>query len=214
MTHEVRIRDTQSFAKVRSPVWTIVFTFFTLGIYGMYWWYQVNRELRDLGRARATHELGDSPGLSLLAVTLGWLIIVPPFVSIYKGVQRIQAAQQLAGLPEAQIANGWIMLALLVVSATVYIPFGVGFLQSELNKVWQGEGIAEAPAGLPGSASPAPAPVPAASQSPQAGPAAPPQPTVSDPQLERLERLAALRDSGGITPEEYEAQKTRLLDEL
>jgi len=35
-----------------------------------------------------------------------------------------------------------------------------------------------------------------------------------DPQLERLERLAALRDSGGITPEDYDAQKAKILEGL
>jgi Domain of unknown function (DUF4234) len=145
MAYEVRIRETQCFAKVRSHVWVIVWTFLTLGIYGMYWWYQVNRELRDLGRARGTHELGDSPGTSLLAVTLGWLVIVPPFVSIYRGVQRIQAAQRLAGLPEAQLMNGWLMLGLLVASAAIYVPFGVGYVQSEVNKVWKDESVAEQP---------------------------------------------------------------------
>jgi Domain of unknown function (DUF4234)/Short C-terminal domain len=215
-SYSVRIKDTQSFAKVRSPVWSIVLSFFTLGIYGMYWWYQVNRELRDLGRARGTHELGDSPGTSLAAVTVGWLIIVPPFVSIYKGVQRLQAAQRLAGMPESQIANGWIMLGLIAVSAVTYIPFGVGFIQSELNKVWAHDDIADRPTEAAPAAIPPPAPAP-----PAGAPTAPPPPAAvvaapatADPQLERLERLAALRDSGAITPEDYDAQKAKILDQL
>jgi hypothetical protein len=214
-SYSVRIKDTQSFAKVRSPVWSIVFSFFTLGIYGMYWWYQVNRELRDLGRARGTHELGDSPGTSLAAVTVGWLVIVPPFVSIYKGVQRLQAAQRLAGMPESQIANGWIMLGLVAVSAVTYIPFGVGFIQSELNKVWAHDDIADQPAGAtPAAAVAPPPPAPLAGAPAAPSPAPPVTPATADPQLERLERLAALRDSGAITSEDYDAQKAKILDQL
>ena len=58
MAHEVQLHGTPARAKVRSPVWVIVWSFFTIGIYAAYWWYQVNRELRDLGRARGSHELG------------------------------------------------------------------------------------------------------------------------------------------------------------
>ena len=32
-----------------------------LGIYLIFWWYYVNREMADYGRARGTKELGDSP---------------------------------------------------------------------------------------------------------------------------------------------------------
>ena len=205
MAHEVQIRGSQSFAKVRSQVWVIVWSFFTLGIYGMYWWYQVNRELRDLGRARGSHELGDSPGVSLLAVTLGWLVIVPPFVSIYNGVKRIQAAQRLAGIPEGQLMNGWLMLGLLVTSAVIYIPFGVGYVQSEINKVWNAAAIADQPAGDQGASLPAAPPV----ETP--APAEPPPPGMDV--LNQLERLASLRDSGALTGEEYQAQKRRVLEE-
>ena len=38
----------------------------------------------ELGRARGTGELGDSPGTSLLALIPGFLIIVPPLVSYYR----------------------------------------------------------------------------------------------------------------------------------
>jgi hypothetical protein len=59
---------------------------------------------------------------------------------------------------------------------------------------------------------PAPSPVPAAAPAP-AAPAAAPTPT-SDEQLQTLARLAELRDSGAITPEEFEAKKTDLLSRI
>ena len=232
MTHQVRLQGGTGFAKVRSPAWTVVFTVITLGIYGAYWWYQVNREMRDLGRIHGRTDLGDSPGLSLVAVTLGALIVVPPFVSLYKGCQRVQAAQELAGIEERDRLNGWIAIALVAVGfMVVFVPLVIAYVQSELNKIWARESIAEQPVGLPapataapvppsppapGSATPPPPTAPPAP--PTQRPAAPPPPApataAADPQLERLERLAALRDSGGITPEEYEAQKTKILDQL
>jgi Domain of unknown function (DUF4234)/Short C-terminal domain len=224
LTLKVGLKGGTSSAKIRSPVWTVVFTVITLGVYGAYWWYQVNREMRDVGRIHASPELGDSPGLSLLAVTLGLLVIVPPFVSLYRGCQRVQAAQQLAGVEERERLNGWIALALVATSFVIALPLVVAYVQSELNKVWANESIAErrvpvaTVAQAPTASPPATADAPAAAATAQAATSQEPAPAVApaaaDPQLERLERLAALRDSGGITPEEYETQKASILDQL
>ena len=60
----------------------------------------------------------------------------------------------------------------------------------------------------------APAPAPA-TPAPVAAPAAPvPAAPTSDDQLQTLARLAELRDSGAITPEEFEAKKTELLSRI
>jgi len=87
--------------------------------------------MRDLGRARNTDELGDSPGTSLLAVTLGALIIVPAIVSVVHTAQRIQKAQRLVGIE--QLLNGWLSLVLYILIA----PAFWAYQQSELNKVWR-----------------------------------------------------------------------------
>jgi Domain of unknown function (DUF4234) len=135
MAEVVRIQGTASTAKIRSVVWVIVLELITLTIYGFFWWYFINRELRDYGRAKGTTELGTSPGRSLLAVTLGLLIIVPALISIYNGFKRVQAAQRLTGI---EPLNGWIGLILFV----VFYPALMGYIQSGLNPVWQ----AQAPA--------------------------------------------------------------------
>jgi hypothetical protein len=85
--------------------------------------------MSELGRARGTDELGDSPGTSLLAVTLGALIIVPAIISLYNTFVRTQTAARLTGV---EPLNGWIALIL-------YLLLGIAFpayLQSGLNKVW------------------------------------------------------------------------------
>jgi uncharacterized membrane protein len=150
MAEEVPIVGTDALAKKRSPLGVAVLVLVTLGIYYFVWYYKINREMRDLGRARGTDELGDSPGTSLLAVTLGALIIVPALVSIYNTFQRTQAATRLTGV---EPLNGWIALIL-------YLVIGIAFpayVQSGLNKVWDAQaGGAAAPPAPAEPAAPAP----------------------------------------------------------
>jgi hypothetical protein len=129
MAAEVQIADTRSTAKTRDPLGVALLTLVTLGVYFFVWYYKVNREMSELGRARGTAELGDNPGNSLLAVTLGALIIVPAIVSVYNTFVRTQVAARLTGV---EPLNGWIALAF-------YLLLGIGFpayLQSGLNKAW------------------------------------------------------------------------------
>jgi Domain of unknown function (DUF4234) len=129
MAAEVQIADTGSTAKTRDPLGVALLTLVTLGVYFFVWYYKVNREMSELGRARGTAELGDNPGNSLLAVTLGALIIVPAIVSVYNTFVRTQVTARLTGV---EPLNGWIALAF-------YLLLGIGFpayLQSGLNKAW------------------------------------------------------------------------------
>jgi Domain of unknown function (DUF4234)/Short C-terminal domain len=181
MADTVQIGSTGHTAKVRHPVAVSIFSFITLGIYFVYWWYQVNREVVDLGRARNVAGLGDNPTVSALAIFPGVLVIVPPYVSLYNGVKRFQRAQQ-ATLEDSTL-NGWIVLALIVaglftVFAAAIVP---GYIQAELNKIWETQprvGI-EAAAG--------------------------------DSDLDRIKKLAELKDTGAISAEEFETEKARVL---
>jgi hypothetical protein len=54
-------------------------TIVTLGFYYYWWFYYVNRELKDIGVLTGDAELAQSrPGRSVLAVTLGAFLIIPP----------------------------------------------------------------------------------------------------------------------------------------
>ena len=148
MAEEVQIAGTEAKAKIRSPWAAALLPIVTLGIYYFVWYYKINREMADLGRARGkTDELGDSPGTSLLAVTLGALIIVPAILSTIHTAQRIQRAQRLTGI-EPQL-NGWLALVLYLLIA----PGFWAYEQSELNKVWNAGGAA--PAAVEAGAAPA-----------------------------------------------------------
>src|SRR3954453_11838901 len=131
MAEEVQIAGTPAKAKIRSPWAPALLPFITLGIYAIFWYYYINREMRDLGRARDTDELGESPGMSVLAVTLGALIIVPAVISVIHTFQRIQKAQRLNGI-EPQ-GNGWLGLIMALLISPVFHAYE----QAELNKAWR-----------------------------------------------------------------------------
>src|SRR4051794_18278903 len=135
MAQEVQIPGSQATAKIRSPWAPALLPYVTFLIYLFVWYYRINREMADLGRARGkTDELGDNPGTSLLAVTLGALIVVPAVISTIHTAQRIQAAQRLPGVPPQ--LNGWLAL----IMALLITPVFHAYEQSELNKVWRAGG--------------------------------------------------------------------------
>jgi hypothetical protein len=134
MAEEVTIPGTNSTAKIRGVIAVPLLVLVTIGIYGFVWYYKVNREMADLGKATGrTEELGDSPGKSLLAITLGALIIVPALVSLYNTFKRVQALQRYSGV--TNVLNGWIgLIFYLFIGIVLY-----GYLQSGLNSAWQAQ---------------------------------------------------------------------------
>ena len=136
MSYEVVLRPTQARAKVRNPWGVLGLSVITLGIYAIFWWYFINREMRDLGRAREVRDLGDSPGLSAVAHWLGGYLVIPYIWTAITTCKRIRTAQRLVGCED--LLNGWIAGLLwvftLVVGAYVY-------LQHHLDKVWKSDEI-------------------------------------------------------------------------
>jgi Domain of unknown function (DUF4234) len=172
MAEEVAIAGTGSTAKLRNPLGVVGLSIITLGIYYIFWWYFINREMRDLGHARNT-DLGESPGSSVLAITLGALIIVPAIVSMWRTCDRIQRTEEVAGVDRP--ANGPIIFILLLLIG----PVGIWYAQNELNKAWEAQASGGKPAGLPPTEAaaapppPAPAPAEAGPEAPSQGPQAP-----------------------------------------
>lgn len=108
--------------KLRSPFAVILLGFVTGGIYYFYWFYKVNEEAAIIARDEDAN-----PGLSLLAASLGALLIVPVFWTHFTTAKRIGDA---TGFPVSKAAN--------VVFSIVLLPFvGVIYplwLQGKLNK--------------------------------------------------------------------------------
>lgn len=141
MAYKMAIRGTQDEVKVRSPWAAALLPFVTLGIYHLVWWYRINRELRDYGRAKG-YDLGQSPVSSLLALFPGGIVVIPALVSYWRGVKRVQGASRIAG---REPLNGWIAIILyLLLSPALW-----AYVQVSLNDVWRQE--AEP---LPGEATP------------------------------------------------------------
>src|SRR5215212_2775819 len=153
MAEEVAIAGTEARAKLRNPLGVVGLSIITIGIYYVFWWYFINREMRDLGRSRNV-DLGQSPGNSVLAITLGAIIIVPALVSLWRTSDRIQRAQETAGVERG--ANGPIIFILLLLIG----PVGVWYAQNELNKAWEAQ--ASGTPSLPATEQAAPAPPPPA----------------------------------------------------
>jgi len=104
-------------------VW-LVWPLITLGIYHLVWWYKINQEAHDLDA-----DIEVSPAIAVVAITLGALIIVPPWVSIFKTGDRIGRMQAAAGLPAS--CSGVLGLV-----ASFFFGLHALYYQNELNKIW------------------------------------------------------------------------------
>jgi fatty acid desaturase len=120
----MRISGTEHEVKVRSPWAVALLPIITLGIYHLVWWYKVNREARDFD-----NRIKADPLMSLLAITIGGFIIIPPFVSIYNTGNRIKEMQRVSGIQGT--CNPWVGI-LLVFFAGLHALY----YQMELNRVW------------------------------------------------------------------------------
>lgn len=142
MAQELEIRNTSERVKLRSPWGAALLPIITLGVYHLVWWYRINRELRDFGRAKG-YDLGQNPMASLLAAFPGGLIIVPALITYWRGGKRVQGAARLAG---KEPISGFIGIVLFFVIS----PALWAYMQDSLNGVWRSEATP-----LPGEAPPA-----------------------------------------------------------
>ncbi len=131
MAYEMKIRGTEDEVKVRSPWAVALLPFVTFGIYHVVWWYRINKELKAFGEAKG-YDLGQNPTNSLLALFPGFLVVVPPLVSYWRGTNRVQGASKIAG---REPVSGWIALILYLLLS----PGMFAYLQVSLNDVWKQE---------------------------------------------------------------------------
>ena len=133
MAQEIQIPNAGSTAKIRHPLAVVALTLITLGIYGIFWWYFINREMADYGEANGIPELGDNPILSVIALTFGALIIIPALVTIWRTCKRIEIAQN-----HALGSNNFSVLLTFILWIIPLLQLIAWFLmQSNLNQVWE-----------------------------------------------------------------------------
>lgn len=113
--------------KKRNPLGAWGLTWLTLSVYGFVWYYKINDEARRYLRDETI-----KPGIALLAILLGWIIIVPPFISYYRTGERIKRMQAQAGM-EPPVSPALGLLAAVVLSLHVV------YMQEHLNRVWDRE---------------------------------------------------------------------------
>src|SRR5436190_20188282 len=106
MAYELKIRDTSSEVKVRSPWAVALLPIVTLGIYHLVWWYKINKELKAYGEAKG-YDLGQNPTNSLLALFPGGIIVIPALITYWRGTKRVQGASKLSG---QEPVSGWISI--------------------------------------------------------------------------------------------------------
>ena len=172
MAEEVALAGTEARAKLRNPLGVVGLSLITLGIYYIFWWYYINREMRDFGRARGV-DLGQKPANSVWAITLGALIIVPAIITLWTTPDRLQRTQETAGVDRP--ASGPVIFILLLLIG----PVGIWYAQHELNKAWTAQADAGSVGSLPASEArtqPAPPPPPAPAESGPEAPGQGPQP--------------------------------------
>jgi Kef-type K+ transport system membrane component KefB len=112
--------------KVRHPLAPLGLGIITLGVYPLVWYFKINSELRSQGE-------DVSPGMALLAITLGAFLIVPPFVSMYNTAERIRRVQERKGVDSPISA----VLALVLLFIPVANAFQSAYLQAALNRAWE-----------------------------------------------------------------------------
>ena len=86
-TGAARILD--DLAAAIDPVRAAVLALVTVSLYGFWWW-------RDEPAAEGALGQPADPGRALAAVTVGWLALVPPFLSVHRTTTMIAAAQRSA----------------------------------------------------------------------------------------------------------------------
>lgn len=122
----------------RNPLGVLGLTLITLGIYGLYWYYKANEEIKNF-----TNDDTNSPVRSLMAFIFGWLIIVPPFIAAYNTAKHVQEMEQRVGVQQ-QIEPALAVIFLILISIVIGL-----YVQEHLNRVWDKAAGRQAPVAPP-----------------------------------------------------------------
>jgi hypothetical protein len=122
--------------RVFNPWIGFVLSLVTLGLYYIFWYGMRQSELNDYGEAVGKGENPLRVGTfgAVAAITVGGLLIVPPFISEWRFYKRIGRAQELAGL-DHRISH--ITGFLLFVLGIFFLPFEIVYSQHHLNRLWE-----------------------------------------------------------------------------
>lgn len=116
--------------KTRNPFGVILLGIVTLGIYWLYWYYTLNKELLE----HSGGKLNFSPGMALVAQ----FIPIAGFVSNYNTAKRMQTVKTICNDPDSISPGAALLFSIL-------LPFGIYtyLLQSGMNNHWHHHGLKE-----------------------------------------------------------------------
>jgi hypothetical protein len=131
-TQEIQIAGSNEIGKIRDPLITALL--WLVPLYGIFWYFYVNKEMAAVGQARGSAEAGDNPTNSVLAVFPGALAcLVPTILSYFNATGRLQAATHLTGAEEGMDPPLLFLLFLLL------SPVGAYLFQQQMNKVLEAQ---------------------------------------------------------------------------
>ena len=140
--------------KARRPWAVALASLVTFNLYAIFWYYKVNREMRDYGCGRDDDGLARSkPWHSVLAITVGCPLVIPVLVTYVRCIGRLQDVERIAtgrsrpghGLTALLVASALIPLASVIRGAglasaivgSVALACAAGWFQDRLNTSWQ-----------------------------------------------------------------------------
>src|SRR5262249_32648145 len=119
--------DRSDVVEVRSPISVGVLAVGYPGVYTSAWWYLSRKDLAAIERVQLDTRAARPAWPSLLAASLGAIVIVPPVVSAFRGSKLLLAEQRRAGLEVRY--RPWlntVPLALsMIVPALLFVDFSL-----------------------------------------------------------------------------------------
>ncbi|MCX8205654.1 MAG: DUF4234 domain-containing protein [Candidatus Micrarchaeota archaeon] len=110
----------------RSFLFILLASVLTLGVYWIYWYYKTNSEIKEYGR------MGHSPGIRLLMLLFGWVLLaIPTIYAYYAWLRDVDGLAKRVGVSGLSPIGNTILL--FVPLGSLYTTYKV---QSVLNSIW------------------------------------------------------------------------------
>lgn len=119
--------------KRRDPWGTFFLGIVTLKIYHVVWFYMINREIRD----HSGVEIHSEPVLSVIAITIGSLLVFPALITMYRTAGRVRRVQKEVGAKKEISPTRALILGIL--SFYSLLNFYLPYVQTHVNSAWDVE---------------------------------------------------------------------------
>ena len=123
----------------QQSIWAVLgLTLITFGIYGLFWYHRVNREMRDIGAAYGDAQLAASnPTNSVLALLFGGMaLFIPVIITLNNTAKRIRQTEAATGMPVSySVGVHWLL--------AIFTGLWPLYAQSTLNTVWTAAQVAD-----------------------------------------------------------------------